>query len=376
MEKLRPNSDIEILRALAIIMVLIQHFPSLYFWSDHAFFTSVNKHISFWSGVDLFLCISGFVVGCSLIGLFELVSIDKNKTRKIVLSFFIKRAFRLLPTSVFWVLVIITLTYTYNLSGAFGDKRWNIYQAISVLTYNYNILSHYMLINQLPATFGPYWSLNLEEQFYFALPLFIIFIKRYKIPALLLLITIQFFITRQDTYLFNFRLDALCWGVILSLLFINGRLNSLEPLFMKSKWISFLTTPILIILLMLLIPLLHTSQFMVGSIAIISMLLVYLASFNKKYIFMPIPIRKVMLYIGSRSYAIYLIHMPVIYFIQESVVRYYISVGRAPSGSLQLCIWMTVSAIFLTLLISEINYRVIESPLRKAGRKYAEKISG
>jgi peptidoglycan/LPS O-acetylase OafA/YrhL len=115
---------------------------------------------------------------------------------------------------------------------------------------------------------------------------------------------------------------------------------------------------------------------MVGSIAIISMLLVYLASFNKKYIFMPIPIRKVMLYIGSRSYAIYLIHMPVIYFIQESVVRYYISVGRAPSGSLQLCIWMTVSAIFLTLLISEINYRVIESPLRKAGRKYAEKISG
>ncbi|PAW36173.1 hypothetical protein CIL06_10870 [Pantoea vagans] len=357
-------------------MVLVQHFPSLYFWSDHALFTSVNNYISFWSGVDLFLCISGFVVGCSLIGLIDAASGDSSKTRKIMLSFFTKRAFRLLPTSIFWVSVIMILTYTYNVSGAFGDRRWNIYQALSVLTYNYNILSHNMLINQLPATFGPYWSLNLEEQFYFALPLFIIFFKNHRIPVLLLFIAIQFFITRQDTYLFNFRLDSLCWGVILSLLFIDGRLSRLEPTFMRSKWISASITILLITLLMILIALLHTSQFMVGSIAIISMLLVYIASFNKRYIFIPDFIRKIMLYIGSRSYAIYLTHMPVIYFVQESAIRYYISIGHAPSGSPELSIMMTGCAIFLTLFISEVNYLIIESPLRKLGRKYAERISG
>jgi peptidoglycan/LPS O-acetylase OafA/YrhL len=375
LEKLRPNSDIEILRALAILMVLVQHFPSLYFWSDHAFFISVNKYISFWSGVDLFLCISGFVVGCSLIGIIDAASGDRSKTRKTILAFFTKRAFRLLPTSIFWVSLIIILTYTYNVSGAFGDKRWNIYQAASVLTYNYNILSHYMLINRLPATLGPYWSLNLEEQFYFALPLFMIFIKNLRITALLLFIAIQFFITRQDTYLFNFRLDALCWGVILSLLFIRGRLSGFEPSFMRKKWISAAITTILLVLLMVTIALLNNSPFMVGSIAIISMLLVYIASFNKRYIFMPDFIRKIMLYIGSRSYAIYLIHMPAIYFIQESVIRYYIHIGRAPSGSIELSMLMTACAILLTLFISEINYRVIESPLRKLGRKYAERIS-
>jgi peptidoglycan/LPS O-acetylase OafA/YrhL len=202
-----------------------------------------------------------------------------------------------------------------------------------------------------------------------------IFIKNLRITALLLFIAIQFFITRQDTYLFNFRLDALCWGVILSLLFIRGRLSGFEPSFMRKKWISAAITTILLVLLMVTIALLNNSPFMVGSIAIISMLLVYIASFNKRYIFMPDFIRKIMLYIGSRSYAIYLIHMPAIYFIQESVIRYYIHIGRAPSGSIELSMLMTACAILLTLFISEINYRVIESPLRKLGRKYAERIS-
>ena len=90
MEKLRPNSDIEILRAFAIIMVLIQHYPSLYFWSDHSFFTNVNMYISFWSGVDLFLCISGFVVGCSLISVLDKARNNRTEQKAVIKSFFVK----------------------------------------------------------------------------------------------------------------------------------------------------------------------------------------------------------------------------------------------------------------------------------------------
>lgn len=128
MEKLRPNSDIEILRAFAIIMVLIQHYPTLYFWSDHSFFTSLNKYISFWSGVDLFLCISGFVVSCSLIPVIDRSKDAGVSASRAIIAFFIKRAFRLFPTSFLWIAIILTFSVTFNLSGAFGDVKWNVYQ--------------------------------------------------------------------------------------------------------------------------------------------------------------------------------------------------------------------------------------------------------
>lgn len=376
MEKLRPNSDIEILRAFAIIMVLVQHFPSLYFWSDHSFFAKVNTYLQFWSGVDLFLCISGFVVSCSLIPL-----IDQCKQRGaglsgVVKAFFIKRAFRLFPTSFLWIAIIICMTFSYNISGAFGDIKWNFYQAISILSYTYNLLSHYMLVNSLPTSMGPFWSLNLEEQFYFILPFFIIFTKSsHRVPLLLALISVQFFIHRQDTYLMNFRLDSISWGVVLSIFYMDSRTLRFEPKALKNKSLSLALTAIALIYLMFSIPSLHESRFMVGMLALVSAILVFVASFNKGYIYCPRALRKALLWVGSRSYAIYVIHMPVIYFIQESTIRYYIAMGQPPSKTLLLCFIMTAMAILITGLVVELNFRIIERPLRNYGRKIASKFT-
>ncbi|HAX6840153.1 acyltransferase [Escherichia coli] len=376
MEKLRPNSDIEILRAFAIIMVLIQHYPSLYFWSDHSFFTNVNKHISFWSGVDLFLCISGFVVSCSLIPLIDKCKDAGVSSSKAIKAFFIKRAFRLFPTSFLWIAILLAFTFFYNISGAFGNAKWNIYQALSVLTYNYNYLSAYMSNNGLPATFGPFWSLNLEEQFYFIFPFFVLFTKKEnRIPLLIVIIAIQFFILRQGTILLNFRLDAISWGVVLAIIYMKNGMENVEPTFMQKKCRSLLVTFFLMAFLMISIPDMHESRFMIGFLALASAALVFIASFNKKYIYCPEALRKVLLWVGSRSYAIYVIHMPVIYFIQESTVRYYVSIGQGPSKTILLCAIMTILAIVATILLAEINYRCIEKPLRNLGRRYAKKIS-
>ncbi|MFB6328741.1 acyltransferase family protein [Pantoea deleyi] len=375
MEKLRPNSDIEILRAFAIIMVLVQHYPSLYFWSDHSFFTKVNTFISFWSGVDLFLCISGFVVGCSLISAFDKARSNSSQTKKIISSFFIKRVFRLLPTSVFWIAVMLVMTFVYNISGAFGTPKWNLYQALSVLTYNYNYLSAYMSDNFLPTTFGPYWSLNLEEQFYFIFPFFLLATKpNHRVKILLAVIALQFFLHRQGTILLNFRLDAISWGVILSILFMDGKLFKYDPVVLSKKYASLTITFIILAYLMLSIPALHESRFMIGLLGLASAVLVFTATFNKHYIYCPVMFRKPMLWVGSRSYAIYVIHMPVIYFIQESTIRHYVAIGQGPSKSVLLCIVMTLSALLLTAILVEVNYRLIEVPLRNYGRKLANRM--
>lgn len=376
MEKLRPNSDIEILRAFAIIMVLVQHYPSLYFWSDHSFFTSVNKYINFWSGVDLFLCISGFVVGCSLIPVLDKARNNRTEQKAVIKSFFVKRAYRLFPTSFFWIATMLTLTFTYNISGAFGTPKWNIYQALSVLTYNYNYLSNYMMVRALPTTFGPFWSLNLEEQFYLIFPFFLLLTnKNNRIKLLLIGIAFQFFINRQESVLLNFRLDAISWGVVLSILYMDGNLRKFDPVKLAGKGCSLVATITPILYLMVSIPALHDSRFLVGLLGVASAALVFVASFNKQYIFCPTFIRKTMLWIGSRSYGIYVIHMPVIYFIQESTIRYYISIGQGPSKTVLLCAVMTLLAITTTIILTEINYQIIEKPLRKIGREYAQKIS-
>jgi peptidoglycan/LPS O-acetylase OafA/YrhL len=374
MEKLKPNSDIEILRAFAIIMVLVQHYPSLYFWSDHSFFAKVNTFLQFWSGVDLFLCISGFVVSCSLIPLIDKCKDQGIGSSGVIKSFFIKRAFRLFPTSFLWIAVILFMTFTYNISGAFGSTKWNFYQTLSILTYTYNLLSHYMLINSLPTSMGPFWSLNLEEQFYFIFPFFILFTKKeFRILLLIFLISIQFFILRQDTYLMNFRMESISWGVVLSIFYIDGKIMKLDPKPLKNKAFSLAVTTIALCYLMFSIPALHGCRFMVGMLALVSAVLVFFASFNKKYIYCPDSLRKTLLWIGSRSYAIYVIHMPVIYFIQESTIRYYIAIGQPPSKTLSLCFIMTTMAILITGLVVELNFRIIEKPLRNYGRKVASK---
>ena len=96
---------------------------------------------------------------------------------------------------------MLALTFTYNISGAFGTPKWNIYQALSVLTYNYNYLSNYMMVRALPTTFGPFWSLNLEEQFYFIFPFFLLLTnKNNRIKLLLIGIAFQFLLTDRKVY--------------------------------------------------------------------------------------------------------------------------------------------------------------------------------
>ena len=60
--------DIEVLRAMAIGMVLIQHVGgTLAPWVNPLMGGPIFGRFGFWSGVDLFLVISGFVIGRSLL---------------------------------------------------------------------------------------------------------------------------------------------------------------------------------------------------------------------------------------------------------------------------------------------------------------------
>ena len=73
---MRPkiNNEIEHLRALSIILVLISHYSFMFPFILEKFPTFIQK-ASFGVGVDLFFCISGYVVSKAYIDYF-----DKNNS--------------------------------------------------------------------------------------------------------------------------------------------------------------------------------------------------------------------------------------------------------------------------------------------------------
>lgn len=376
MKERKINNDIEMLRGVAIILVLFQHFPSLYFWSDHSFFASLSKYLTFWTGVDLFFCISGFVVGKSLINKLD-ESMRKNSERNFVIKeFFIKRAFRLLPTSFVWLSVVLLLSYYFNDSGAFGIYNENLKQALSIVTYNYNWYVKTVNEAGIPATFAPFWSLNLEEQFYFVFPFFIVLCpKKARVQFLMICCVILFFIKRQGFLSFNFRIDAISYGVILAIISNKNGYSKL-----KNSLSKILRAPVLFmtccILLLIITPtLMWNSVHMVGVIALISFFMIYMASFNSGEINLPNTLRKPMIYIGNRSYGLYIIHMPAIYITQEIFARYFTSQGIMPHGGLYIESAITIVCIIIMSCLVEINYRWVETPTRKMGAEIVSRMT-
>lgn len=376
MKNKKINYDIEMLRGVAIIMVLFQHFPSLYFWSDHSFFNSLSKHLTFWTGVDLFFCISGFVVGKALINKLDESMRQSSERNFVIKEFFIKRAFRLLPTSFLWLSVVLLLSYSFNDSGAFGVYLDNLKQALSIVTYNYNWYVKTVNEAGIPATFAPFWSLNLEEQFYFIFPFFIILCpKKARVPFLLICCGILFFIKRQGYLSFNFRIDAISYGVVLAIISYREGYSKLRDALNKVLRSPILSMTVCISLLILTPTLMWNSDHMVGVIALISFFMIYMASFNSGEINLPNIIRKPMIYIGNRSYGLYIIHTPAIYITQEIFARYFTSHGVMPHGGLYIESAITIVCILIMACLVEINYRWVESPTRKMGAEIVSRMT-
>ncbi len=177
--------DIQILRGLAVLCTILTHIPATYHaWHDLGW-------AGWWTGVDVFFAVSGYVIARSLFPRLEEASSQWREAG----AFWIKRLYRLVPTAAFWASVLLLLALTFNKTGIFGPCRgccgstW-----AQCSTWTISLSAHYSL--------GPYWSLSLEEQFYAVLPCLVILVPwlmRPKALALLivLILAIMHFMSRH-----------------------------------------------------------------------------------------------------------------------------------------------------------------------------------
>jgi peptidoglycan/LPS O-acetylase OafA/YrhL len=107
-------------------------------------------------------------------------------------------------------------------------------------------------------------------------------------------------------------------------------------------------------------------------VALISAILVFFASYDRDYLFPAGPLKQVMLWFGSRSYALYLIHIPAFFATRELWFRIEPE-GTVFDGTFTLRFALTAG--LLLLVFTELNYRFVEVPLRRRGARIAQRIA-
>ncbi|MGH8061238.1 MAG: acyltransferase family protein [Pseudoxanthomonas sp.] len=364
--------DIECLRGLAVLGVLVHHAHGNLITQPLAWFDTLNAYFGFWAGVDLFFAISGFVIARSLLPELRAATGDRT-VRRTLAAFWIRRCFRLLPSAWLWLALILLAVAFYNQSGVFGTLKANLWATVAALANvaNFRFADGFMRY-EIGVSFV-YWSLSLEEQFYLLLPLCALLLRRYLLWMLLTLIVIQALIALRTPLLMAVRTDALAWGVLLAIVHGSPLWQRMQPKLDSIKW---LRPPVIVVVLALLPFLagehsgLQISQ-RVSAIAVVSVTLVWLASYNRDFFCRGKWVKRLSLWAGSRSYAIYLIHIPVYFLIRETAFR--IGATDARESPYSLAIYAVAATILISVL-AEATYRLVDSPFRSVGKALAHRI--
>jgi len=358
-------ADIEILRAVAIICVLIEHsFFNLVF--DEAWLAHFLAHVPLWCGVDLFFAISGFVVTRQLLPMFA----QTLPAARVLPRFWIARAFRLWPAAWGWLALIVAGSVIFVQPAILGTLTLNLAGARAGVLGFANFRFAHGFLQPYGASY-PYWSLSLEEQFYVLLPVLMLIAGRFLVPILAALLLIQFPLPHPRLYFF-LRNDGLLWGVLLAacpaLLMLAASFCGVIRRVPAGGWIVLFS--LLYVMTQLSPPFEQSPGFLLGSLAVCAAILVAYAAADMD-IFHAGPLQPVLLWFGSRSYALYLCHVP-IYQCSAAWSHSLPTVdpifrGHIDARSCAICLILLPSA-------AELTRRLLEEPLRRTGRRLAHAI--
>jgi peptidoglycan/LPS O-acetylase OafA/YrhL len=337
--------DIQALRAIAVLSVLLFHFTS-FFKSGYL-------------GVDMFFVISGYVIFPRIL---EIINGKNTSDRKhLILKFYKKRFLRLYPALAVNLLIFNFLLIF--LTNSEEHKRI-LNQALLSLIGFANFGAYFNSGNYFSPNINPYlhlWSLSIEMQIYFLVPLFFLLFnvpKKYfrKITSIISIVSLILFVYTPinhaifqviglndhfhnlDYYLLSNRFFEFGFGGILALIKTN-----------KNKRIVFNFT-INLILLVILIFEIQIKFLPTVLVVLFTGLALYFRSFesNSK------AIKALFVWVGDRSYSIYLIHLPVFYILKYSPISPF-------DSNLEIIFFSFLS----TFVFGSLSYRFIEEKFRK-----------
>jgi peptidoglycan/LPS O-acetylase OafA/YrhL len=375
----RRLEDIEVLRAVAIMLTIAIHATYLFpHWGSAA----IYRYLDFRVGVDLFFVISGFVIAQSALPRLTMEHGNSAGYWRNAIAFWLRRAWRIWPSAWLWLAVIVACTLFMNKSGVFGDSEAlrgtfrevaaSLLQVMNFSLMDTQILRPGSVITSTGATF-PYWSLSLEEQFYLVLPLAIFATRKY-LPLVLFIVAAAMFAVPKGlgSAWFFARYDPIILGVLIALWKQHPSYSLLEPRFLAGGSFRKIAFTSSLALLAAAAVGLGVVPFSYGVVSLLCGVLVFAASFGKDYLFPAGRARTLLLWIGSRSYAIYLCHAILFLVTRELWFRWAPPESRL--ADVNYTLYYVLTAMVLVGIASELNYRFVEQPFRAKGRRLAEAI--
>jgi peptidoglycan/LPS O-acetylase OafA/YrhL len=358
MKEANKNTNIQILRAVAILLVVVQHLHRL---PLPEWLLSTYSKASYWTGVDIFLAISGYLMCKSL----ESEIIKNGRGTRAFSAFFMKRVFRLVPALFFWCLICILIASLISpFYGASISKSFEtfIYSMLGIS----NLFFYERTIANIPydPLISVTWSLSLEWQLYIILALFSVILRKHALVfAMMAIILLSSLflpnsVSHQETIGWWIRPQAFFLGALIYIFedkiscVIKGPLLSFS-LFLLSSFSLVYFTPIIAPQLKL---------FYIGLLGAII--------FASLSISMSVAIRSSVLeWIGDRSYSIYLCHIPIMLLTRMLLDKYL-------EGSFLYQNIMLYLATFTlaTAFASDLSYRFIEKKsIELYKKRYSEK---
>jgi peptidoglycan/LPS O-acetylase OafA/YrhL len=360
----KHRRDIQVLRGLAVLAVVLFHADASYFPLGYL-------------GVDVFFVLSGFVVTPLILGIF---TDQANRGGRLhSLRYFYKRRFyRLAPA------LAVTLTVsavTIFLLGPLDAHQSFARQGVATLLLVGNVGAYKYsggYFSPIPNPLVHTWSLSVEAQIYVFLPLILMLIlqnrKRIKRVTVILLGFIS--VVSFMSFLFPAILQPLYFRAGIELPSQFSFYSTIERIWQFTagglayllldryqnrtrdipKSIQLLT--VIAIVIILFGPLNMNLKW--GSV-LASFFAVVVILFKSLDVLPDFLIEK-LVWVGDRSYSIYLVHMPLMYLAKYSPLMQ-IGIGENP-------LVQSVIAVVASVLLGALSYSKIENKYRNRGKAH------
>lgn len=342
-------------RAIAVTAIIIFHMnPN---WLPGGFL-----------GVDTFFVISGYLITALLISEYYITGeID-------LINFWLRRIKRLIPAVLFMLTVILTYTAFFKPEIIFDIKKDTIAAFFYVSNWWY-IFQDVDYFNQFAiAPLKHLWSLAVEEQFYLLYPILLLFLVKFKnqnftflILFIISLISLEmmFFLSNSEGnnsrvyFGTDTRLQTLLLGALLAIIWPPFSLK--KNISKIQKYIIDLFGIIGLVILIYFFVTISDKDIWIykGGFYLISFITLFIIAsvVHPSGLFAKSLSNRLFVYIGKRSYSLYLWHFPIIEFVHS-----YFVAGQIP-------FYVYFLDIILMVTIAEFSYKFIETPIRKKGIK-------
>lgn len=284
------NLRIESLRAIAILMVMAQHMNGRL--PMPRFYAPMLRHLQFWPGVDLFFAISGYLI-C---GNFLRLMLGSPSKFAALRKFAQRRFWRLMPALLFW------MAFSVLLAAFIGNAREASESALAALAGVSNFFWHDCLRTGT-STCGSLdfnsvaWSLSLEFQLYALISLLLVLLRPPLAIAVLLVLGLIAccFPPTLFSLPWLLRPTAFALGALASQLSWPARPIWLDRTLLAAGVILAVTAPRQL-----------PPSLVLGATALAGVLCLISCLGQSR------PAAPVLVWIGERSYSLYLCHLPMI----------------------------------------------------------------